>query len=147
MGNPESIEVKPYPHGDSNIHDYSVRLNFRNSAAAEISMMLNTGLRRESYCLSSDGATAEAVLDSAYSSALCYQGDRQWSGETITSENSLVNDPLEDGGFLGEYEEFFHSLTAGTPSTCSLSDAARSMQLAEAVQCHYSGQLPLLSIG
>ena len=147
MGDPESIEVRPYPHGNSEINDYSVRLNFRNSAVAEIALMLNTGLRREVYCLSSDGATAEAALDSAYSSALCYQGDRQWSGETITSENSLVNDPLEDGGFLGEYEEFFHSLTAGTPSTCSLSDAARSMQLAEAVQCHYSGQLPLLSIG
>jgi myo-inositol 2-dehydrogenase / D-chiro-inositol 1-dehydrogenase len=147
MGDPESIEVKPYPHGNSNIHDYSVRLNFRNSAVAEISMLLNTGLRRESYCLSSDGATAEAALDSAYSSALCYQGDRQWNGETITSEHSLVNDPLVDGGFVGEYEEFFHSLTTGAPSACSLSDAARSMQLAEAVQNHYSGQLPPLRIG
>ena len=141
MGDPESIEVRPYPHGSSEINDYSVRLNFINSSVAEISLMLNTGLRRESYCLSSDGATAEATLDSAYSSALCYQGDRQWSGEAITREHSLVNDPLVDGGFIGEYEEFFHSLTAGTPSACSLSDAARSMQLAEAVQSHYSGRL------
>jgi myo-inositol 2-dehydrogenase/D-chiro-inositol 1-dehydrogenase len=147
MGDPESIEVRPYPHGDSEINDYSVRLNFKNSAVAEISLMLDTGLRRECYCLSSDGASAEAALDSAYNSALCYQGDRQWSGEAITVEHSLVNDPLIDGGFLGEYEAFFHSLTAGAPSTCSLGDAARSMQLAEAVQNHFSGQLPLLPIG
>ncbi len=147
MGDPESIEVRPYPHGNSEINDYSVRLNFRNSAAAEISLMLDTGLRRECYCLSSDGASAEAALDSAYNSALCYQGDRYWSGETITVEHSLVNDPIVDGGFLGEYEAFFHSLTAGAPSTCSLSDAARSMQLAEAVQNHFSGQLPLLPVG
>jgi hypothetical protein len=65
----------------------------------------------------------------------------------MTRENSLVNDPLVDGGFIGEYEQFFHSLTAGTPSTCSLSDAARSMQLAETVQRCYSGQLPPLPIG
>jgi predicted dehydrogenase len=141
MGEPHSIEVKSRPHDSSAVCDYSVRLAFPNSAVAEISMMLHTGLRRESYFLSSDGATAEATLDSAYSSGLCFQGDRYWSGETIVEQHPLVNDPLIDGGFLGEYEEFFRSLAAGAPSMCSLSDAAHSMQLAEAVQNHYSGQL------
>jgi myo-inositol 2-dehydrogenase / D-chiro-inositol 1-dehydrogenase len=146
MGDPHSIEVKSRPHDSSAACDYSVRLGFPNSAVAEISLMLNTGLRRESYYLSSEGATAEATLDSAYSSGLCFQGDRHWSSEAIIEQHSLVNDPLIDGGFLGEYEEFFHLLAEGAPSTCSLSDAAHSMQLAEAVQNHYSGQLPPLFI-
>jgi myo-inositol 2-dehydrogenase/D-chiro-inositol 1-dehydrogenase len=146
MGDPASIAVTPYPHDNSEACDYSVRLAFPNSAVAEISMMLNTGLRRESYLLSSEGATAEAVLGSAYSSPLCYQGDRQWTEEMIVSENQLANDPLIDGGFNGEYEAFFRALAEGAPSPCSLSDAARSMQLAEAVQNCYSGRLPSLPI-
>ena len=146
MGDPEAIAVTPYPRDNSSAFDYSVRLAFSNSVVAEISMMLNTGLRRESYFLSAEGATAEAVLGSAYSSPLSYQGDREWSEETIISENPLANDPLVDGGFIGEYEAFFRALAKGTPSPCSLSDAARSMQLAEAVLNCYSGTLPPLPL-
>jgi predicted dehydrogenase len=146
MGNPESIEVEARPYNNSNACDYSVRLKFGNSSLAEISLMLNTGMRRESYCLSADGASAEAVLYSAYSSELSYQGDRQWNGETIAGQHSLANDPLIDGGFLGEYEAFIRSLAEGSPSSCSLTDAAYSMQLAEAVQNRYSGPLPPLFI-
>lgn len=146
MGDPTSIEVNPLPHNNPEVCDYMVRLRFESSAVAEIAMMLNSGLRRESYLLISDGAAAEAVLSSAYSSPLSYQGDRQWSGETITAQHALADDALVDGGFLGEYEQFFQSLAQGTPSLCSLSDAARSMQLAEAVQNRYSGPLPPLSI-
>lgn len=146
MGNPESIEVEARPYNNSNACDYSARLKFGNSSLAEISLMLNTGMRRESYCLSADGASAEAVLYSAYSSELSYQGDRQWSGETIAGQHSLANDPLIDGGFLGEYEAFIRSLAEGSPSSCSLTDAAYSMQLAEAVQNRYSGPLPPLFV-
>ena len=68
------------------------------------------------------------------------------SEERIVSENLLANDPLVDGGFIGEYEAFFRTLAEGTPSPCSLSDAARSMQLAEAVLNRYSGVLPPLPL-
>ena len=147
MGNPKSIEVVPHPHQDSPAYDYAVQLTFPNSAVAEISFMRNTGLRRESYFLSSSlGTAAEATLGSPYSSELCFQGDRQWSGEVITQQYSLVDDPLVDGGLLGEYQEFFRLLAAGKPSTCSLNDAVGSMQLAEAVENHYSGPLPRLLI-
>jgi len=145
MGNPESIEVNSQLHHNTGACDYSIRLNFKNSAVAEVSFMLNTGLRRESYFLSSDGASAEAVLSSDYSSSLSFQGDRQWSGEAITEQHPLYGDPLVDGGFLGEYEQFLHSLATGAPSPCTLEDAALSMQLAEAVQNQYSGPLPPLS--
>ena len=141
MGDPESIEVKSRSHDNPDVRDYSVWLGFQNSATAEISMMLNTGLRRESYYLSSEGATAEATLGSAYSSDLCYQGYREWSGEAITRELALAKDPLIDDGLIGEYETFFHLLEKGAPSTCSLADAARSMQLAEAVRNEYCGKL------
>ena len=146
MGNPESIEVDARRHRNSHACDFSVRLKFGNSSVAEILLMVNTGMRRESYHLSSDGVTAEAVLCSAYSSELSYQGDRQWSGETITQQHSLSSDPLIDGGFLGEYEAFIDSLVEGFPSACSLSEAAYSMQLAEAVQNHYCGPLPPLFV-
>ena len=144
MGDPVSLAVESRPHGNSNAYDYSVRLHFQNAIEAEISLMLNTGLRRESYLLVSEGEAAEATLGSPYSSPLGYQGDREWSGENIVAQNPLTQDALVDGGFLGEYEQFFRSLAQGTPSTCSLSDAARSMQLAEAVQNCYSGPLPPL---
>jgi len=144
MGNPESIEVEARPHENSAACDYLVRLKFAASAIAEVSLMTDTGLRRESYCLTAEGATAEAALGSAYSSDLCFQGDRQWVGEAITEQHSLVGDPLIDGGFLGQYEEFFQLLAERAPSTRSLIDAAYSMQLAEAVQMRFSGQLPPL---
>jgi len=146
MGNPKSIEVATRAHENSAAHDYLVRLKFADDAIAEVSLMLHTGLRRESYILTSEGATAEATLASAYSSDLSFQGDRQWAGEAITEQHSLVNDPLIDGGFLGQYEEFFHLLAEGKASTRSLVDAAYSMQLAEAVQSRFSGPLPPLVI-
>jgi predicted dehydrogenase len=145
MGHPEYLEVKPRAHDNTTACDYSVRFDFSNSAVAEISLMLNTGMRRESYYLGAPGASAEAALGPAYSSPLCFQGDRQWSGESIIESNTLVNDPLIDDGILGEYEEFFRLLNERVPSTCSLTDAALSMQLAEAVQHNYSGPLlPLM---
>ena len=145
MGDPERIEVESRPHDNPAVRDYAVRLRFPGSATAEISLMVNTGLRRESYYLSSDGTTAEATLGSAYSTELGYQGYREWSGEAITRELALTGDPLIDGGFLGEYENFFHLLEEGAPSTCSLGEAARSMQLAEAVRNQYCGDLTPLS--
>ena len=146
MGDPESMEVKSCPHENSEANDYLVRLNFANSATAEVSLMLNTGLRRESYRLNAAGATAEATLGWPYSSELFFRGYREWSEETIVEEELLSDDALVDGGFVGEYEEFLRLLAANEPSTCSLSDAALSMQLAEAVQNRYSGQLPPLEV-
>jgi predicted dehydrogenase len=51
MGHPEYVEVKPRTHDNTTACDYSVRLDFSNSAVAEISLMLHTGVRRESYYL------------------------------------------------------------------------------------------------
>jgi predicted dehydrogenase len=144
MGCPESIEVQQRKHNDGKSCDYSIRFAYANSSAAEIALMLNTGLRRECYFLSAEGASAEAALGSAYSSDLCFQGDRQWSGESITQLNPLTNDPLIDEGILGEYEEFIHLISERVPSSSSLLDSALSMQLAEAVQNKYSGPLPPL---
>ena len=145
MGDPISIAVDARRHDNSQARDYSIRLSFENAATAEITLMLNTGLRRESYLLVSEGAAAEATLASPYSSPLCDRGDRQWSGESILAAHPLADDELVDGGFLGEYQQFFRSIVEGTPSTCSLGDAARSMRLAEAVQNGYSGPLPSLT--
>jgi len=146
MGNPKSIEVRSRQHDNSPARDYWVRMTFANSATAEISMMVNTGLRRESYLLTAAGASAEATLGSPYSTTPCFQGDRQWFQEQVVEQHSLANDPLEDDGIIGEYEEFIRLLDEGKVSTSSLSDAACSMQLAEAVQNGHSGTLPFLSV-
>jgi myo-inositol 2-dehydrogenase/D-chiro-inositol 1-dehydrogenase len=146
LGNPESIEVTCNPHPNSLACDSLVRLHYANAAVAEIALMLHTGLRRETYRLISDGALVEVTLGSAYTSDLCFRGEVRWSGETIVEQQPISNDALVDGGFLGEYEAFFHSLEHGSESRCSLSDAAHSMQLAEAVQNHYSGKLTALAI-
>ena len=142
MGDPEFIEVRSCQHHNSPACDYWIRLAFANSATAEISLMLNTGLRRESYLLTASGAAAEATLGHPYGSDLSFQGDRYWSQEKIIEEHPIVEDSLVNGGIVGEYEEFLRLLDAGAPSTCSLTDAACSMQLAEAVQKNYSGPFP-----
>jgi myo-inositol 2-dehydrogenase / D-chiro-inositol 1-dehydrogenase len=148
MGNPVFIEVRSRQHHNSSARDYwRVRLTFANQAAAEISLMLNTGLRRESYLLTASGAAAEATLGFPYSSDHSFQGDRYWSEEKVVEQHQLAGDPLENGGIVGEYEEFLRLLESGTPSTCSLADAAISMQLAEAVQNEYSGPFPPLFDG
>jgi predicted dehydrogenase len=147
MGNPDSIEVKSRQHHNSSARDYWIRLTFANEAAAEISLMLNTGLRRESYLLTASGAAAETTLGFPYSSDHSFQGDRYWSEEKVVEQHSLDGDPLENGGIVGEYEEFLRLLESGAPSTCSLAEAAISMQLAEAVQNEYSGPFPPLFDG
>lgn len=144
MGDPVFIEVRSRPHANSSACDCWIRLTFANSAAAEISLMLNTGLRRESYLLTGSGTAAEATLGNPYSSDLSFQGDRLWSQEKIVEQHLLADDSLINAGILGEYEEFIRLLEAGEPSTCSLTDAAYSMELAEAVQNNYSGPFPLL---
>lgn len=146
LGDPESMEVRSNAHPNSAACDSLVRLNFAGGAVAEIALMLHTGLRRETYRLMSSGATAETTLGAVYSSELCSPGELRWSGETITEQHGIAGDPLVDGGFLGEYEAFFHSIEQGSESRCPLSDAARSMQLAEAVQRDYCGVLPPLAI-
>lgn len=146
IGDPESIHVTPIPHSGSAACDYMVRLSFESSVVVELSLMLHSGMRRETYTLSSNGATVEAILGSAYSSVLCNPGLRFWSSESIVRWESITNDPLIDGGFMGQYEAFFCSIRQNTAPACSLIDAARSMQLAEAVQNCYSGKLLPLNL-
>jgi predicted dehydrogenase len=145
LGDPESIEVRSNPYPNSTARDALVRLGFQNGATAEIALMLHTGLRRETYRLISSGATAEATLGANYSSELCCPGEIQWRDETIAERSAIAGDPLVDGGFMGEYAAFFHSIEKGSESGCPLSDAARSMQLAEAVQHGFCGVLPPLA--
>ena len=144
MGDPKGIEVMAIPHKGAGACDYLVRLNFETSAVAELSLLLHSGMRKEAYRLTSDGATAETTLGSAYSSQLCEPGERYWSGEAMVRRESITDDPLIDGGFLGQYEAFFRSIQDGEAVVCSLRDAAHSMQLAEAVQNRYSGPIKSL---
>lgn len=146
MGDPQGIEVRRRAYDDTDRHDSWVRLTFADGAEAEISLMLNTGLRRESYRLTTNGATAEAALGAAYNCDTSFQGDRYWVGEKVVEQHPLTGDDLVDEGILAEYEEFIRLVTAGLPSTCSLTDAAYSMQLAEAVQNEFCGPLPPLNI-
>src|SRR5215469_1095828 len=141
LGNPTEIEVRRRMYGSSVVCDSWVRLLFPNAVEAEISLLLNTGLKRETYRLTADGSSAEAALGAAYNGDTSFQGDRYWHGEKIVEQHPLAGDRLVDDGIVGEYEEFIRLATTGAPSTCSLADAAFSMLLAEAVQDGYSGPL------
>ncbi len=147
LGNPTEIEVRRRKYQSSDACDSWVRLRFANAAEAEISLLLNTGIKRETYRVTADGASAEAALGAAYNADTSFQGDRYWCDEKIVEQHPLADDRLVDDGIVGEYEEFIRLVITGTPSTCSLTDAAFSMQLAEAVQNGYSGPLPPLSFG
>jgi len=142
LGDPVEIQVCHKGYANSDIFDSWIRLQFESGAEADISLVLNSGIRRETYRLTADGASAEAALGAAYNSDASFQGDRYWRGENIVQQHPLSGDRLVDDGILGEYEEFLRLITIGAPSTCSLEDAAVSMQLAEAVQSGYSGRLP-----
>lgn len=146
LGNPTEVEVRRRKYGSSAVCDSWVRLLFANGVEAEISLLLNTGIKRETYRLTADGSSAEAALGAAYNADTSFQGDRYWRGEQIVEQHPLAEDRLADDGIVGEYEEFIRLAITGAPSTCSLTDAASSMLLAEAVQDGYSGPLPPLLI-
>ena len=147
IGDPDRIEVMSRPHANTSACDYSILLSRQNASIAEISLMVNTGQKRESYCLFSEGESAEAILGSAYGAGPDFKGYREWLGETVAKQTPIDTDPLVEGGFIGEYEQFLRLIEKGEASTCSLMDAARSMQLAEAVHKQFSGRLPVLSLG
>src|SRR6185437_3838074 len=142
LGNPTEIEVRRRVYGSSVACDSWVRLLFPNGVEADVSMLLNTGLKREMYRLTADGSSAEAALGASYNADTSFHGDRYWCGEKIVEQHPLADDRLVDDGIVGEYEEFIRLAITGAPSTCSLTDAALSMQLAKAVQDGYSGPLP-----
>lgn len=146
LGNPLAIETRKRPYGSSAVSDATVRLQYRDNLEAEVSLLLNTGIRRETYRLTSDGASAEAALGDSYNADTSFRGDRYWQAETITEQHALTGDRLLDDGILGEYEDFLRMVNTGSPSTCTLQEAAFSMQLAEAVQNGFSGPLPPLSL-
>jgi len=147
LGNPTEIEVRRRMYGSSVVCDSWVRLLFPNAVEAEVSMLLNTGLKRETYRLTADSRSAEAALGAAYNADTSFQGDRYWCEEKIVEEHRLADDRLVDDGIVGEYEEFIRLVITRSSSTCSLTDAAFSMLLAKAVQDGYSGPLSPLSIG
>ncbi len=147
LGNPVSMTVERRGYDGADAADSWARLFFENGAIADIALLLDSGCRRETYSLVSSGAFAEAVLGAGYSAECCPRGARQWAGEVVVSAHEISGDPLVDGGFLGEHEAFLGAVGSGARASCnSLADAARSMQLAAAVQESYSGPIPPLEL-
>lgn len=140
MGNPQHIEVKQRPYGRADAVDSLVQLDFESGAVAEVDLVLNAGLKRESYFLHSDGESAEAVLSAGYSSEFCTAGDWQYSGNSLARFNEANANALISGGFFGEHLAFFEAVRTGREPNCNLQDAALSMQLAEAVQEGFCGE-------
>ncbi len=112
LGNPTEIEVRRRRYRSSDACDSWVRLQFANAAEAEISLLLNTGIKRETYRLTADGASAEAALGAAYNADTSFQGDRYWRDEKIVEQHPIAEDRLVDDGIVGEYEEFIRLVTA-----------------------------------
>lgn len=143
LGDPRRVEVERRPYGREGAVDSLVRLSFDSGAVAEVDLVLNAGLKRESYFLHSDGASSVAVLGAGYSSELCTAGDWRYKDDSLVSFVEADADPLVSGGFVGEHLAFLDAVRTGQEPECNLKDAAASMRLAEMVQEGFCGKFSL----
>lgn len=119
MGEAAQVETHAGDHG------WSAQVHFQSGALADVALITNCGVRRETYALHSAGASAEAVLG---------VGLRTYQSDELTESVDDDPDPLVAGGFVAEHEAFLRSIATGVLPDCTLEDAARSLLLAEAVQ-------------
>jgi myo-inositol 2-dehydrogenase/D-chiro-inositol 1-dehydrogenase len=129
---------RPYPGNEA--RDYLVRLIFHSGAIADLAVLVDCGLTRESYLVHAGSKMMEVALGDPYSSPFCGQGEWSYQDNTVATTGA-VSDPLEAGGFLGEHNLFLDAVQSGHLPNCCLQDARHSLRLAIAVQQQYSGPL------
>ncbi len=119
LGEPMHVTTHAAAHG------WSAHIDFQNGAAADVDLITNCGVRRETYSLHLDGASSEAILG---------VGLVAWERGELTASFGDDPDPLVAGGFVAEHEAFLRAIATGIQPDCTLEDAARSLLLAEQVQ-------------
>ncbi len=134
LGEPSQIDVHKQRYISSAAFDYQVRLQFSSGTVANLSILPDCGVRRESYSLHTEGGSYETTLGADYSNPCCAAGDRRYQRDELTELHDADWDPLTSGGSIGEHGAFLEAVKTGRAPDCTLRDAALSMQLAEALR-------------
>lgn len=129
---------RSYPGTEA--RDYLVRLHFHSGAVADLAVLVDCGLTRETYLVHAGSKMMEVRLGDPYSSSFCRQGEWRYQDNTVAATGAGSDAP-EAGGFLGEHNLFLDAVQSGHLPNCCLQDARHSLRLATAVQQQYSGPL------
>lgn len=139
-GEVREVETRCRPHPGTEARDYLVRLHFHSRMVADLAILVDCGLRRETYLVHAGNRMMEVALTDPYSSSFCAHGEWLYNDNTVVfTEPSTDN--LVAGGFLGEHNLFLDAVESRLLPNCCLQDARHSLRLATAVHQKYSGPL------
>ncbi len=139
-GDVSEVETRCRPYTDTEASDYLVRLHFHSGVVADLAILVDCGLTRESYLVHAGSRMMEVALGDPYSSSFCKRGEWRYQDNTVAF-TELSIDNLVAGGFLGEHNLFLDAVQSGHLPNCCLQDARHSLRLATAVQQQYSGPI------
>jgi predicted dehydrogenase len=140
-GGVSGVETRCHPYGGTEARDYLVRLHFRSGAVADLTVLVDCGITRETYRVQARNRMMEVRLDDPYSCAFCPSGEWIYEDNALATAAEANADPLVAGGFVGEHKLFLDAVERGQLPNCCLQDARHSLRLAMAVQQQYSGPL------
>ncbi len=139
-GNVREVETRCRPYPGTKAHDYIVRLHFDSGVVADLAILVDCGLRRETYLVHAGNRVMEVALGDPYSSDFCTSGKWRYQ-DNIVAFTEPSGDDLVAGGFLGEHNLFLDAVQSGQLPNCCLQDARHSLRLATAMHQQYSGPL------
>jgi predicted dehydrogenase len=139
-GDVREVETRCRPYPGTEARDYLVRLHFHSGAVADLAVLVDCGLTRETYLVHAGSRMMEVTLSDPYSSSFCSHGEWRYQDNTVAAADASI-DELVAGGFLNEHNLFLDAVESNHPPNCRLQDARHSLRLATAVQQQYSGPL------
>ncbi len=138
-GEAAEIQVCRVPYKEKGMSDYLARLVFHSGVIADLAVVLDAGITRETYVLQAENAQVQITLSAGYSNTSCWAGVRAYRDDRLEYEQAADPDRLVAGGFLQEHHCFLNAVLGGIKADCSLEDAEHSMRLASALESGYSG--------
>jgi predicted dehydrogenase len=139
-GDIREVETRCRPYPGMEARDYLVRLHFYSGTVADLAVLVDCGLTRETYLVHAGSRMMEVALGDPYSSSFCKHGEWRYQDNTVAATDAST-DVLVAGGFLNEHNLFLDAVQSGHLPNCCLQDARHSLRLATAVQQQYSGPL------
>ena len=139
-GDVREVETRCRPYPGTEARDYLVRLHFNSGVVADLAVLVDCGLLRETYLIHAGRRMMEVALNDPYSSSFCAHGEWRYQDNTVAATD-VSTDDLVAGGFVGEHNLFLDAVQSGNLPNCCLQDARHSLRLATAVHQQYSGPL------
>ncbi len=139
-GEVSEVETRCRPYSGTEARDYLVRLHFHSGAVADLAVLVDCGLTRETYLVHVSSRMMEVGLGAPYSSSFCMHREWRYKSNTVAFTEPGIDD-LVTGGFMNEHNLFLDAVESGHLPNCCLQDARHSLRLATAVHQQYSGPL------